>query len=107
MAKRKRAKLEQASSITIPTKCKRCGSTRRSRYDNSKVLGPGILLRDDLLGIPAGTRYLSLTKSRCICLKCGQARVDQRYEFDDAAFGQPSKTARAQNTEPSSNLPTT
>ena len=82
MAKRKRAKTPQASGVTIPTKCKRCGSTKRSGYTNSIVMGPGILLRDDLPGISAGTRYASLTKSRCVCLECGQARVDQRFEFD-------------------------
>ena len=81
MAKKKRNTHQQAAGITIPTKCQQCGSTRRTKYSNSKELGPGRTWRD-LPNIPAGTIYVSLTKSRCICLKCGQGRVDQRFEFD-------------------------
>ena len=81
MAKKKRNTHQQAAGITIPTKCQQCGSTRRTKYSNSKELGQGRTWRE-LPNIPAGTIYVSPTKSRCICLKCGQARVDQRFEFD-------------------------
>lgn len=81
MKKRKRKTHQQASGVTIPTKCQRCGSTSRTKYSNSQTLGAGRTWRE-LPGIPIGTPYTSLTKSRCICLKCGQARVDQRFEFD-------------------------
>jgi ribosomal protein L32 len=99
MAKAKRKTHQQASGITIPTKCQQCGSTRRSKYSNSQVLGPGRTWRN-LSNIPAGTPYVSLTKSRCVCLKCGQARVDQRFEFDEStlsALRTPKSSQTAKN----------
>lgn len=54
-------------------RCKRCDSTRRSKYTNTRILrrgGTG----------PDGKPYTRVVWRRCRCLSCGQARVERTFE---------------------------
>lgn len=60
------------SVIVEPSKCTKCGSSRRSNYLNKRTL--------DLNGLrPDGTVYTSVTWRRTKCLDCGQMRDDKTY----------------------------
>ena len=58
-----------------PSRCKRCGSTRRAPYTGTPVVihGPGKC---------AGQAYTRMTRRRTHCLDCGQYRVDQELTFE-------------------------
>jgi len=58
--------------VVQPSKCKKCGSTNRSKYVDKRTL--------DLLGqLADGTIYTSVTWRRTKCLDCGQVRDDKTY----------------------------
>ena len=64
----------QAVVITVqPSRCPRCGSTRRSEYWGKTV--------QEYAGIdPEGRPYTHIIRRRCRCLDCGQVRIDKTYE---------------------------
>ena len=67
------------SVIVEPSKCTKCGSSRRSNYLNKRTL--------DLNGLrPDGTVYTSVTWRRTKCLDCGQMRDDKTYNDTQHTF---------------------
>ena len=60
------------SVVVQESRCTKCGSTRRSKYINKRVLR--------LSGVrPDGTVYESVTWRRTKCLDCDQWRDDKTY----------------------------
>jgi hypothetical protein len=60
------------------SRCRKCQSTLRSCYSNTK--------RQTISGIEPGTHlhYTAVVWRTCRCGNCGQARVDRTYEYAPA-----------------------
>ena len=57
----------------ILSRCKRCGSTERTKYGSPRI--------QEYAGILAnGDRYTHIVRNRTRCLACGQARIDRSFE---------------------------
>jgi hypothetical protein len=60
-----------ARAEVTPSRCPACGSSRRTKYENSE--------RRDYRG--AGLPFIALVYRTCKCLDCGQARRDQERVY--------------------------
>jgi len=72
-----------------PSRCRNCGSSRRTKYENPE--------RRDYSG--AGLEFAAIIYRTCRCLDCGQARRDQEkvYAPKSTSLGEsnvPSTPAR-------------
>jgi hypothetical protein len=56
-----------------PSRCKKCGSTRRADYHHTHTVDGG--------GEFHGQPFSRVVFRRTACLDCGQARVDRTYEL--------------------------
>ncbi len=56
----------------LPSRCAKCGSTRRTRYTHTR--------RQPYPGLAHGEPYTHIARRRTTCADCGQARVDLAYE---------------------------
>ena len=65
----KNHKVDQVDAGLEQTRCRRCGSTRRSQYYNKRTLKVGNQMKD---GLP----FNRTTWRRTKCLDCGQFRDD-------------------------------
>lgn len=54
-----------------PSRCRTCGSSRRTKYENP--------VRIDYSG--SGLEFVAVILRTCRCLDCGQARRDQEKEY--------------------------
>jgi hypothetical protein len=91
MSKSKVAKIEPAPVNDVqPSRCAKCGSTRRADYHN--------VTRSAHAGeLPDGTTYNMVVFRRTHCLDCGQQRVDRTFET--AAADSPPDGENPQNPE--------
>lgn len=57
------------------SRCRKCQSTRRTEYSNTR--------RREIDGVEPGTHkpFSAVVWRNCKCLDCGQARVDRTYEY--------------------------
>lgn len=73
-AKSKSTREPMPQATTSPTRCRKCGSTRRTAYHGTTTRAiTGI---DPTTGQP----YTHVIWSRTACLDCGQHRMDKRSE---------------------------
>ena len=62
-----------ADVITVePSRCKRCGSTRRGDYYGKT--------EQAFQGVQDGLPFTHIVRRRTKCLDCGQVRIDRAYE---------------------------
>ena len=62
-----------ADVITVePSRCRRCGSTRRSDYYGKT--------EQAFCGEHNGQPFTHIVRRRTKCLDCGQSRIDRAYE---------------------------
>ncbi len=54
------------------SRCPSCGSTERGEYRGRTV--------QEYEGIYNGQPYTAIVRRRCVCLNCGQWRVDRTFE---------------------------
>lgn len=66
--------VKKPESTGVLTRCKRCGSTDRERYTNSRTV------QQSGIG-PDGEPYNQVTWKNTRCKSCTQARVDKFYEL--------------------------
>ena len=55
-----------------PSRCKRCGSTRRGDYYGKT--------EQAFQGVQNGLPFTHIVRRRTKCLDCGQVRIDRAYE---------------------------
>lgn len=56
-----------------PSRCKKCGSTERSKYF-------GVAEVQEFNGLNDGEPYTHIVRRRCTCKSCGQNRFDKSFE---------------------------
>lgn len=59
----------------VPSRCKKCGSSRRSPYHNARY--------EDYSG--RGLEFVGIYYRPCKCLDCGQARIDKEPVYEAAS----------------------
>jgi hypothetical protein len=74
-------------SVSQPSRCKKCGSTRREPYHGRKELE---FSGQDKEGKP----FTHVVWRRTSCSDCGQARVDRHYENRPQKENRPRKKGR-------------
>jgi predicted Zn-ribbon and HTH transcriptional regulator len=79
---RKRGRPKGSTNVTDhvivePSRCKGCGSSRRTKYENP--------MRVDFSG--SGLDCVAIVYRTCRCLDCGQARRDQEKVYAPAKTG--------------------
>jgi len=63
-----------AQATVLPSRCPKCGSTKRQDYANKVV--------QEYSGLdPDGKPYTRIIRRRTKCLSCGQVRMDRTFEF--------------------------
>jgi hypothetical protein len=86
MSRRRRGRPRGSTNITalaeaVPSRCPRCGSSRRTKYENP--------YRRDYSG--SGLEYIAIFYRACRCLDCGQARRDQEKVYAPSSLTLPDE----------------
>jgi hypothetical protein len=68
----------------VPSRCKKCGSSRRSPYHNARY--------DDHTG--EGLPFVGIHYRPCKCLDCGQARIDKEPVYEASSQDAIASTAK-------------